>query len=86
MCPCASVPGRRTPRGYCCMFFLGFVCLRVVRVLMSVVLVFLISCLFCTLQEMFTNLAEIDMVVADLERENIRVATVERRNVHKSVL
>ena len=68
------------------MFFLGFVCLRVVRVLMSVVLVFLISCLFCALQEMFTNLAEIDMVVADLERENIRVATVERQNVHKSVL
>ena len=68
------------------MFFLGFVCLRVVRVLMSVVLVFLISCLFCVLQEMFTNLAEIDMVVADLEHENIHVATVERRNVHKSVL
>ena len=53
---------------------------------MSVVLVFLISCLFCALQEMFTNLAEIDMVVADLERENIRMATVEQRNVHKSVL
>ena len=68
------------------MFFLGFVCLCVVRVLMSIVLVFLISCLFCALQEMFTNLAEIDMVVADLERENIRVVTVERQNVHKSVL
>ncbi|THH12105.1 hypothetical protein EW146_g7817 [Bondarzewia mesenterica] len=31
-------------------------------------------------QDVLTNLAEVDMVVADLERANTRVATVERRN------
>jgi hypothetical protein len=32
-------------------------------------------------QEVVSKLAEIDMIVADLERANSRVATVERRNV-----
>jgi hypothetical protein len=32
-------------------------------------------------QEVYAKLAEMDMVVADLERANTRVATVERRNV-----
>jgi homeobox protein cut-like len=31
--------------------------------------------------EVVTKLAEVDMIVADLERANSRVATVERRNV-----
>lgn len=32
-------------------------------------------------QEVVTKLAELDMMVADLEHANSRVATVERRNV-----
>jgi homeobox protein cut-like len=32
-------------------------------------------------QEVVSKLAELDMIVADLERANSRVATVERRNV-----
>jgi homeobox protein cut-like len=32
-------------------------------------------------QEVVSKLAEVDMIVADLERANSRVATVERRNV-----
>ena len=32
-------------------------------------------------QEVVTKLAELDMMVADLEHANGRVATVERRNV-----
>src|SRR6202035_3988645 len=32
-------------------------------------------------QEFVSKLAEVDMIVADLERANSRVATVERRNV-----
>jgi len=32
-------------------------------------------------QEVVTKLAEVDMMVADLEHANSRVATVERRNV-----
>ena len=31
-------------------------------------------------QEVYAKLAEMDMVVADLDRANTRVATVERRN------
>lgn len=34
---------------------------------------------------MFAKLAEMDMTVADLERANMRVATVERRNVGLSI-
>jgi hypothetical protein len=38
-------------------------------------------------QEVVSKLAEMDMIVADLERANSRVATVERRNVwHFNVL
>ena len=32
-------------------------------------------------QEVVAKLAEVDMIVADLDRANSRVATVERRNV-----
>jgi homeobox protein cut-like len=32
-------------------------------------------------QEVMSKFAEVDMIVADLERANSRVATVERRNV-----
>lgn len=32
-------------------------------------------------QEVVAKLAEVDMIVADLERANSRVVTVERRNV-----
>ena len=32
-------------------------------------------------QEVVSRLAEVDMIVADLERANSRVAAVERRNV-----
>ena len=32
-------------------------------------------------QEVVAKLAELDMIVADLERANSRVVTVERRNV-----
>lgn len=35
-------------------------------------------------QEVVAKLAEVDMIVADLERANSRVATVERRNVSGS--
>ena len=31
-------------------------------------------------QEVFSKLAEVDMIVADLDRANTRIATVERRN------
>lgn len=34
-------------------------------------------------QEVVSKLAEVDMIVADLERANSRVATVERRNVSR---
>lgn len=34
-------------------------------------------------QETLAKLAELDIVAADLERANARVATVERRNVRK---
>jgi homeobox protein cut-like len=37
--------------------------------------------LFFADQEVVSKLAEVDMIVADLERANSRVATVERRNV-----
>jgi hypothetical protein len=37
-------------------------------------------------QEVVSKLAEIDMIVADLERANSRVATVERRNVWRTVV
>jgi hypothetical protein len=36
-------------------------------------------------QEVVAKLAEVDMIVADLERANSRVATVERRNVCSSI-
>ena len=32
-------------------------------------------------QEVFSKLAEVDMIIADLDRANKRIATVERRNV-----
>lgn len=35
-------------------------------------------------QEVVARLAEVDMIVADLERANGRVAAVERRNVRTS--
>ena len=35
-------------------------------------------------QEVVTKLTELDMMVADLEHANTRVATVERRNVSRS--
>ena len=37
-------------------------------------------------QEVYAKLAEMDMVVADLDRANTRVATVERRNVRVTAL
>jgi hypothetical protein len=47
----------------------------------------LISCLPCDPdQEVISKLAEVDMMVADLERANSRVATVERRNVSDTSL
>lgn len=36
-------------------------------------------------QEVVAKLAEVDMIVADLERANSRVVTVERRNVRTSI-
>lgn len=36
-------------------------------------------------QEVVAKLAEVDMIVADLDRANSRVATVERRNVGSSL-
>lgn len=36
-------------------------------------------------QEVVAKLAELDMIVADLERANSRVVTVERRNVRTSL-
>ena len=41
--------------------------------------------LFIVDQEVVSKLAEVDMIVADLERANSRVATVERRNVRIAV-
>ena len=38
----------------------------------------------CVDQEVVGKLAEVDMIVADLERANSRIATVERRNVRLS--
>lgn len=40
----------------------------------------------CVDQEVVEKLAELDMMVADLERANSRVVTVERRNVRASRL
>ena len=36
-------------------------------------------------EEVVAKLAELDMIVADLERANSRVVTVERRNVSRHV-
>lgn len=37
----------------------------------------------CSDQEVVAKLTELDMMVADLEQANSRVATVERRNVRQ---
>lgn len=37
-------------------------------------------------QDVSAKLAELDLVVADLNRANERVATVERRNVSSSII